>query len=124
MVLPGGSDTALQFVHEEDVAKAIFEISTSRFSGAFNVGPADSSKLSVIASKSGRRSIGLPNWLCYGVHALAWYSRFPIHESPPSLLEFARDPWVVDSSRLRNEIGFQFQYSSDQTLDIMLDHLR
>ena len=120
MALPGGNDTPLQFVHEEDVTQAIVRIIETDRSGPFNIGPDDSSPLSSIAIKSGRRFLKLPFWLCYSLHALAWHARFPIHESPPALLEFARHPWVVDSNRLVDEIGFQFQYSSEQTLDIMI----
>ena len=124
MALPGGNDTPLQFVHEDDVAKAIVKIIESDQSGPFNIGPDDASPLSFIATRSGRRFFRVPYWLCYGLHALAWHTRFPIHESPPALLEFARYPWVVNSNRLVEEIGFQFQYSSDQTLDIMIEKLR
>lgn len=124
MVLPGGNDTPLQFVHEEDVTNAVLKIVEASARGAFNIGPCDSSSLSAIAEKSGRRAIKLPYSFCYAVHWLAWNCRFPIHESPPTLLEFARYPWLIDSSRLIDELGFQFQYSSDQTLDIMIDHLR
>ena len=124
MILPGGSDTPLQFVHEKDVTDAIMKIVEASARGAFNIGPGDSSSLSMIASKSGRRAIKLPFWFCHAVHWLAWNCHVPIHESPPTLLEFARYPWLVDSARLTEELGFQFQYSSDQTLDIMIDHLQ
>ena len=123
MVLPDGNDTPLQFVHENDAVDAIMKIIESGRTGPFNIGPSDASPLSLIAEKSDRRSLSLPYWLCYSVHALAWYCRLPIHESPPSLLEYARHRWVVDSARLTQELGFQFQHSSDQTLDIMIDQL-
>lgn len=124
LALPDGNDTPLQFVHEDDVVSAILKIVESGQTGPFNIGPADSTPLSVIAQKTDRKSFRLPYWLCYGVHALAWHLRLPRHESPPTLLEFARHPWMVDSSRLVEELGFQFQYSSDQTLDIMIEQLR
>jgi UDP-glucose 4-epimerase len=121
IVLIDGNDVPLQFVHEQDVVSAIGLILRSNATGAFNVGPSDASLMSEIAKHSNRRAVKLPFWLVRAFHSFAWLVRFPIHESPATLLDFARYPWVVSPERIQTELGFKFQYSSQDTLDIILD---
>ena len=111
-----GHDTPLQFVHEQDVLRAIHEILSQDGCGPFNIGPADSVAISQIASETKRRVFGIPLWVARAAHEFAWKLRIPIHESPASFLDFARYPWVVASSRLELELGFQFQYTGLETL--------
>jgi UDP-glucose 4-epimerase len=119
-----GCDTPLQFVHEEDVAAAIYEILHADGRGAYNLAPPDWLTISDIAEATDRRVFNLPFWLVYAAHWLAWTSRLPIHESPASFLYFVRYPWVAAPQRLTRELGYQFQFSSRDTLREIIQHRR
>jgi UDP-glucose 4-epimerase len=115
-VLVDGYDTPMQFVHEEDVADAIDTILTTGARGAFNVAPPDWIGISELARETGRRVLKLPFWLTYAVHWLAWAIHFVNHESPAGFLYFVRYPWVIAPARLQTELGYQFRFSSLDTL--------
>jgi UDP-glucose 4-epimerase len=51
---------------------------------------------------------------------LQWALRIPWLNLSAAFLDYIRYPWVVDSSRLRNEIGYRFKYSSWETVEILL----
>ena len=120
----GGHDTPLQFVHEEDVVAAIAAILAAGARGSFNLGPPDWTCVSEIARETDRRVLWLPFWLARLAAWLAWTSRLPIHETPAGFLFFARYPWVVAPSRLLTEIGFEFRYSSTETVREIVRHRR
>lgn len=106
----------MQFVHEEDVAKAMMVILESNLSGPFNIAPSDALTVAEIAEMTGKPRLVLPHSIAYLGTWLAWQSRARMFEIPPGFLWFVRYPWLVAANRLRDELGFQFQYSSRETL--------
>lgn len=112
-----GFDQPLQFVHEEDMVGAVHSVLAADGRGDFNVGPQDSVRVSEIARPSGRWVIPVPLWLARAVYQLGWTLRLPYPKTPPGFLDFGRYPWIVDSRRLREEIGFSFHYSSREALE-------
>jgi len=116
MVLIDGYDTPMQFVHEEDVVAAIDTILRNNACGAFNVAPPDWLHITDMARETGRRALRLPFWLAYAVHWLFWAVHLLNHESPASFLYFVRYPWVIAPTRLETELGYQFRFSSLETL--------
>mgnify|MGYP002623957315 CR=1 FL=1 len=117
-----GFDTPLQFVHEDDVVAATAAILAANGRGAYNVGPPNWTHTTEIAAETKRRVVNLPFWLARASAWLAWTSRLWIHESPAGFLYFARYPWVVAPHRLTNEIGYQFQYTSTETVREIVRH--
>ena len=121
LVKSDGVNSPMQFVHESDVVSAIATILEKNGTGAFNVGPDDWSTIQEVAELSGRRAVSWPFWFTRFIHGFAWMLRLPFHESPASFLYYSRYPWVVDSKRLKQELGFQFEYSSHETLQAILE---
>lgn len=111
-----GHDQALQFVHENDMVRAIHCILITEGRGAFNVASEDSVQITEIARPSGRWVLPIPLWFARALYQIGWILRLPWPKSPPGFLDFARYPWIVDSSRLREEVGFSFRYSSREAL--------
>lgn len=111
-----GNDTPLQFVHEDDVVRAVDTILAANGRGAFNVGPPNWTLTSEIAAATDRRCFSLPFWLAWSVAWFAWNTQLWIHESPAGFLYFARYPWVVAPERLTTELGFQFEHTSSETV--------
>ena len=115
-----GADTPLQLVHEDDVSAACRMILERGATGPFNICPVDALPLSVIAERTRRRQMSLNFRLAKFLAGLGWWSYFPLHEYPPNFLDFVRYPWVAAPNRLRDELGFAFQYTTDSTLDVMV----
>jgi len=114
-----GHDTPFQFVHEVDVAHAIISILENNGSGPFNVAPPDSIKTTDMAKESGRKLLYVPYWFLFLLITVLWMLK--IAQTPPSVLNFHRYPWVVKPNRLE-ELKFQFSYSSKDTLKDFLEH--
>lgn len=117
-----GYDQPMQFVHEDDITGAILAVLAADGRGAFNLGPPNWTMSSEIAIETDRRIISLPFRLAWlGVWAM-WKVRFRLYESPPGFLYFGRYPWVVAPDRLCSEIGYQFRFSSTETMQETVKH--
>ncbi len=115
-----GYDPDLQFVHEDDVARAIIAILEQDAQGAFNIAPPDTISMADTLASAGKRVVRLPDWILDPVADLLWKSRIKLLGAPASFLDFLRYPWVLDPSRLTDELGFEFRYSSREALTTML----
>jgi len=120
VLLPDGADAYTQFVHEDDLARATWEILNHDARGPFNVCPEDWMTWSEIAKLRGRPAIRVPMWLAHA--ALRAYrlcclptSLLPGMGNPTGLLNFLRHPWVGAPRRLKEELGFEFKHSSRAT---------
>ena len=116
-----GHDTAQQFVHEDDVTGSMLAILQEEGRGAFNLAPDDTILMSEVVKKSGKASISLPFVFAKIGAKLLWLLRFPMLSFPPSFIDYVCFPWVLDNTRIQDEMGYTFKYSSSETLDIMLD---
>ncbi len=117
---PSHYNPPLQFVHEDDVARAIVTIIEKDGRGPYNVAPPDYIRLREAMKLTGRPSIRLPERGLEIMLGISWRLGLPLVNAPPSLLDFLRYPWVMDSSRLQKELGFEFRYSTRETVEIML----
>lgn len=123
ILLPDGADVSTQFVHEDDLARATWEILAKNGRGPFNVCPDDLMTWSEIAKLRGKPAMKVPSWLArwsmlaYKALRLP-HSLAPGMGSPVGLVNFLRHPWVGSPRRLKEEIGFQFQYSSRETFEL------
>lgn len=125
ILLPDGVDVPLHFVHEADCVAATWEILRRDARGPFNIGPNDHVTLTQLARLTNRRVFNAPFWTFKLVTAFGWGLRLPGSDFPPSMLDFVRHPWVVAPTRLQNELGFQFRYSSEETLlEMWTEHRR
>lgn len=114
-------DPPLQFVHEEDVAGVTTAILREGASGPFNVAPPDTILASEAVSRRAVPRVMLPQWLLGPMVQLTWTLRLPVLRTPPSFLDFLRYPWVVDTTRVQQELRYRYRYSSRETLDVMLE---
>lgn len=49
-----------------------------------------------------------------------WRHHIPGLDIPSNFFDYIRYPWVLDGSRLRDELGFEYRYSSREALTVML----
>lgn len=120
IVLPGGHNTAMQFVHLDDVADATLAILRSGARGPFNLAPADWFTLRDLAEWSGRRCVPVPLSGCLAFTTVWWALRLPVFRFPAGLWYFIRYPWVVSPQRLQDELGFACRLSSRDVIRQLL----
>jgi len=113
-------DPALQFIHEDDVVGAILMILEKEGRGAYNFAPPDTMTMREVIALSGKRVLYLPDQIARSLIGLSWFLQLPILLVPPAFLDFIRYSWVLDSRRLREELGYTFRYSTRETVEILL----
>ncbi len=118
-LLPSEHETHLQFVHEDDVVGSILHILDNDGRGPYNVAPADHMSMMDIHKLAGRSVIGLPDWVMMRLFGWTWKLKLPIAKVPETFYDYVRYPWLVDNSRLAGELGYKFQYSTRETVEIM-----
>jgi nucleoside-diphosphate-sugar epimerase len=112
LCLPDCRDTPLQFVHRDDLARATLAILLASARGPFNVAPDDAMTHREIARALGVPAVPMPYAVMAGIGRLWWALRLPWLATPPGLVGYVRHPWVMTSPRLRDELGFVFDYTS------------
>lgn len=107
-----GSNPRLQFVHEDDAARAFYTVLKKGRSGAYNIagdGPLTVDELNALL---GKRPIRLPAWLVYPATNIMW--RLRLSEAPGPMVHFIRYPWVVDTAKIKEELDFKFEKTSEE----------
>lgn len=116
-----GYNPGIQMVHEDDVVGAIIKIIETGAEGSFNIAPGDYLKISEVIKVVGCYKLPVPYFLARFVVTLAWGIRLKSQKFPPGFIDYMRFPWVIDNSRLVNELGYQFQYNTEQALTVLLE---
>lgn len=120
-----GFDPEMQFVHEDDIAEIFYQFVLRGGRGVYNVAPEGIIRLSEAAQKFKRHLLGLPPSVIYSLTEIAWQIRCKsLTEAPSGLLDFIRYPWLVENSKLKKEIGFNYRYTTEQALDAFVQTLQ
>lgn len=117
-----GANPPMQFVHEEDVAEVFYQIVRQGKRGAFNVAGDGTMTMLDVAKKVDGKVLDLPFWVLTLMGRLGWFLRITIlTEADAGVLAFVRYPWLLDNSRVKKELGFTYQYTSEQALDAAIE---
>lgn len=112
-----GGDIPFQFINEEDIAAALSKIIEKEASGTFNLAGGGYVCLSDMARIMGKRTMKVPN--SKTVHRLFFWllKKTGIIDKnlPPALVDFFSYPWVVDTGKAQEELGFIPRYTSEET---------
>ncbi len=106
-----GFDPLFQFLHENDVAKAIALAATQGLRGIYNVAGPAPLPLSVIIREAGRRRVPLPE----PVFRLA-LKRFGLPGLPPGAIAHIKYPVIVDPAAFAKATGFTPDFDDQQTI--------
>ena len=119
----GGEDPTLQFVHEDDVARACIMCIERKAHGFYNLAGKDTLKLSELWDMVGGSlpEMSLPHWMVYPAIDLLWQMGIGKIEAPSGQLEFMRWPWWMSVEKIQKEVGFEPEYSSGEALKAFLD---
>lgn len=121
-VLPAldGRRPPLQFVHKDDVARALAALSRSSLTGAFNVGSRDVASFEGVARRARLRVVDVPKRaLAPALDAAQWVVPRWLR-APSYMLDHLMYPFVLSSARLRRELGVEPRYGSLEAVDALL----
>ncbi|MDP9150749.1 MAG: NAD-dependent epimerase/dehydratase family protein [Myxococcota bacterium] len=100
-----GFDPLFQFMHEDDVVKAIAVALASRPRGVFNVAGPQPLPLSCLVRETGRIPVPLPEFLF-----LPSLGRFGLPRLPAGALTHVKYPVTVDDRAFRAQTGYRHQH--------------
>lgn len=107
-----GYDPLMQLLHEEDLLRAV-ELSLVRDArGPFNLAGDGVLPLSTLLRLAGKSSRPLPHPLLYRLDFLNSLRRSG--DPPEAFYDFLRFLWVVDTTRARDELGFEPEYTTKE----------
>jgi nucleoside-diphosphate-sugar epimerase len=108
--LGSDSDPPLQFLHLDDLATALELVVRESQHGIFNVAPDGWVRAEEVRTLSGRAPrLPIPSGLADEIVRFSW-SR-GIVATPPGIMQYATEPWVVSNDRLR-ELGWEPSWSN------------
>ncbi len=114
-----GGGTPIQFVHEEDVAEVMVRILEQEKTGAFNIAGPEWLTVRELCHMTGRRTVPISRWLFQIVMRALWKMRCPNMEAPETILDFIQYPWVVDTGKVREELGYEMRHSGCEAVSDM-----
>lgn len=117
VMAPLGYNPPLQFIHEEDVVRALFRLLKMESTGVYNLGADGALLMSEVALMAGKPVRRIPYPLLRMMAGLFWrlgLKRFG--EAPAGWLPFVSHPWVVSNFKIKSEAMFSFRYDSAETL--------
>lgn len=110
-----GFDGRMQFCHEDDALKALFLCVVGKHSGTFNVAGDGLMLLSQAIARAGRVNVPMPAPVASITRNAI--RRFGLIDSSAEQIDFLKYGRGVDTTRIKEELGFQPVYTTEQTFD-------
>lgn len=107
-----GHEPPFQFVHEEDVARALVFAVHEDLDGPYNLAAEGWLEANEVLRLLGRRRIQVPEPMAFAVLERLW--SVGLAEAPAGMLHYVMHPWVVSSDKLR-AAGFRCRHSNLDT---------
>lgn len=115
----------MQFVHEDDLVRIIYQALRDKKDGVFNVGGDGTISFAEMVKKLGGILIPLPDKLLSFFNAIAWNLHlWFLSEFPNPAMNMLRYPWVVNSDKLKRQLGFTYKYTTREAFDDYADFVR
>jgi UDP-glucose 4-epimerase len=111
-----GFDPLFQFMHEEDVVRALVTTIDKRPRGVFNVAGPPPLPLSHVIKATGRRGLPVPEVLI-----AAALGRFGLPKLTRGALGHVKFPVIVDASAFRKETGFEHRVDETKAMQDFRD---
>ena len=111
-----GYDPLFQFLHEDDVVKAIVLTLSKQPRGVFNVAGPQPLPLSRVIREAGRSPLPIPEFVMSGM-----LGRFGLPDLPKGALTHLKYPVVVDARHFRAATGFVHAYDEMMTIKAFRD---
>jgi UDP-glucose 4-epimerase len=116
--LVSGANPEMQFVHEDDVARAFEHFTVEDVGGVFNIVGDGTMRWRDIVETAGIRPVRIPRILLSPFLTLAWWLH--LVEVPPAIIDFIQYQWVAAGDKAK-KAGFTPRYSTRETLAAFLN---
>ena len=116
-----GHKPPVQFVHEDDVKRALVFAVFNDLDGPYNLAAPDWLTWEEAMSISGRRRLEVAEARIFSIGQRMW--DWGLAEAPAGMLHYVMHPWVVSTEKLRSA-GFRTTYDSAEILRTTLERLR
>lgn len=114
-----GYDPVLQFIHEEDLKRAILlTLSREDQSGIYNVAGEGAIAYSAAIRAAGSRAVPIPHFLAYP--AVGLLARFKL-SFPKHLIDYFRYPTIVTDAAFRRDFGYEPSIGTLEALQSLRD---
>ena len=110
-----GYNPQLQYLHEDDLADILTMLIMQEQPGIFNAGGDGTLSYQEVIALTGRPCIVLPSWLITPMLSITWDLHLQ-SASPPGGLDFIKYPVVLNNEKLKKTTGYQFRYTTKDTL--------
>ncbi len=107
----GADDPSMQFIHEDDLTRALEQCMKYRPRGIYNVAGDGAIPWSEMVAAMNRPILRLPAPVWYSLTSAAWHLRLQ-NDSPACGLDFIRYRWRASSQKLKSELDIEFQHTS------------
>ena len=115
--LVDGENPRMQFIHEDDVARA-YEHFLFNGNGIYNIVGRGTMRWKEIIEESGKKAISLPGKILYPSITLLWKLRLLFF--PPQILDFIKWSWVASGEKAER-VGFKANYTTREALHSFLE---
>lgn len=117
--LVDGLNPDMQFVHEDDVARAYEIFLMNDIEGVFNITGNGTMKWKKIVETAKKKAVSLPSFILYPILSFLWKLR--LTEVPPDILDFVKYRWVASNEKAKKEANFIPNYTTEETFRSFLD---
>lgn len=120
LLVPGGCDPEIQFIHEDDLVAACLLILREKRAGVWNLVGEGTMRLSEILARLGGRFRRFPRPVLAALSEAAWRLRLTLAAPPPGLLPYLAAPCVASGELAARDLGFVARRGADETLESYL----
>jgi UDP-glucose 4-epimerase len=125
IVLMPSPRSPLQFVHEDDLVEAMYQLLILRKAGIYNIAGDGVISADEMVKILGNVPFPLPFKVLWVVNNLGWYLRLRfLTEFPSPALNLLRYRWVASNDKLKKEIGFKYRCDSRAAFEDFARHVR
>ena len=110
-----GYDPPMQFVHEDDLLRLLVLCQQEQVAGIYNVAGRESIRYSMLAKLAGKPMVALPPDMLEFLASLSWHLRLQ-SDGTRAGVAFIKYPWVARTEKLERELGFSFQFTTQEAL--------
>ena len=103
--LVDGENPDMQFIHEDDIARAYEFFLNNDINGIFNIVGHGTMKWKDIITFAGKRAIKMPSSILYPIANFLWKIR--LLEAPPAIFDFIKYRWVASGKKQKILVSFQ-----------------
>jgi len=121
VILP--SKTApMQFVHEDDLVRALLYCLENSVSGVYNIAGAGEMTFDEMVAMQGNKLTRMPNFLLNGLLTMTRLLKGEVTSS--SSLNMTHYPWIASREKFIDQTGFEYQFDTHSAFKNFVDYLQ